>query len=33
MFTEKEINDEKTKVDNKQVEPSAQKQLPSIWYN
>ena len=33
MFTEKEINDEKTKVDYKQVESSTQKQTPSIWYN
>ena len=33
MLTEKEMNDDKTKIDNKQVESSAQKPMPSIWYN
>jgi len=33
MFTEIEINDDKTKIDNKQVESSAQKPMPSIWYD
>ena len=33
MFTEMEINDEKTKIDDKQVESSALKPMPSIWYN
>jgi predicted MPP superfamily phosphohydrolase len=31
--TEKEMNDDKTKIDTKQVESSAQKPMPSIWYN
>jgi hypothetical protein len=33
MLTEKEVRDDKNKIDNKQVESSAQKPMPSIWYN
>ena len=33
MLTEKEMNDDNTKIDNKQVELSAQKPMPSIWYD
>ena len=33
MLTEKEIRDNEKKIDNKQVESSAQKPMPSIWYN
>ena len=30
MLTEKEVRDDKNKIDNKQVESSAQKPMPSI---
>jgi len=33
MLTEKEVRDDKNKIDTKQVESSAQKPMPSIWYN
>ena len=33
MLTEKEVRDDKNKIDTKQVESSAQKLMPSIWYN
>ena len=33
MFTEKEVRDDKNKIDNKLVESSVQKPMPSIWYN
>ena len=33
MLTEKEFRDDKNKIDNEQVESSAQKPMPSIWYD
>jgi hypothetical protein len=33
MLTENEVRDDKKKIDYKQVETSAQKPMPSIWYN
>ena len=33
MLTEKEVRDDKNKIGTKQVESSAQKPMPSIWYN
>ena len=33
MLTEKEVRDEKKEIDNNQVESSAQKPMPSIWYD
>ena len=33
MLTEKEVMDDKNKIDNQQVESSAQNPMPSIWYD
>ena len=33
MLTEKEVRDDKNKIDNEQVESRAQKPMPSIWYD
>ena len=33
MLTEKEVMDDKNKIDTKQVESSEQKPMPSIWYD
>ena len=32
MFTKNEVKEEKTRNDSQQVESSAQKSMPSIWY-
>ena len=33
MLTEKKVRDDKNKIDTQKVESSAQKPMPSIWYN
>ena len=33
MYSEMELRDNEKEVDNEQVESSAQKPMPSIWYD